>query len=197
MPRLKLPPITRACGKTAASAPVKPSPCPTRPSFHSRPTTPPGSLTSNAAVAASVCDSPQMTSTAIATGTTTSRDGYASTARNCSPPSPRWFTSGSDKEARLTPPHLRRFPNGVAWSVASFNVPGCPTRANHTRKTNRPATNRPATNRPQPCVHVQPGHFENRSGELGGKAVEGRAELTEILGARPILFTDLEKFGHL
>ena len=47
---------------------------------------------------------------------------------------PRWFTSGSDKAARLAPPHLRRFPNGAAWSVASFNVPGCLTRANHTRK---------------------------------------------------------------
>ena len=47
---------------------------------------------------------------------------------------PRWFTSGSDKAARMAPPHLRRFPNGAAWSAASFNVPGCLTRANHTRK---------------------------------------------------------------
>jgi hypothetical protein len=47
---------------------------------------------------------------------------------------PRWFTSGSDKAARLPPPHSPRFPNGAAWSAASCNEPGCLTRANHTRK---------------------------------------------------------------
>lgn len=60
----------------------------------------------------------------------------------------------------------------------------------------RIARGRHNVQRPQPSVHVGAGHFQNRSGELGRKAIQRGAELAEILAARAVLFADLEQFGH-